>query len=156
MAALEATKRFANEGLRSLFAPPGATFQINVRPPLRMDSGVSCHRKTRNPRCLWTWLGGVAAAPSAVLRFGRCTSCVVKVFGKKSQGPASDAHRMARYRGWIWEIAESSKIPIHPGFSAKSYVFLRFERAKPLQTFPTSTALLVGRLCELFVTEPLA
>ena len=134
------------------FAPPGTTFQINDRPPLRMDSGVSCHRKSRNQRCWWTSLEWFATASVDLLRFGRCTSCVVKVFGEISDVLPSDAHRIARYRSWIWEIAESAKIPIHPGFSAKSYVFLRFERAKPLQTFPTWPAVRVGPSYKLFVT----
>ena len=110
-----------------------------------MDSGVSCNRKSRNPRCWWTSLGCVRAAAVAPRRFPRWQRCVVKVFGEISDVLSSDAHRIARYRSWIWEIAESAKIPIHPGFSAKSYVFRRSERAKPLQTFSGRTAVRVAR-----------
>ena len=100
-----------------IFAPPGASFQINVRPPLRMVSGVSCNRKSRSARCWRRWLGGDAAAPVVPLRFGRCLGCVVKVFGEISDVIPSDAHRMARFQWCTWENAESAKIPIHPGFS---------------------------------------
>ena len=128
-----------------VFAPPGATFQINVRPPLRMISGVSCPRKSRNPRCWWTWLGGEAAAPSAVLRFGRCPGCVVKVFGEISDVLPSDAHQMARYRSCTWEIAETTDIGQNPDTSWIFVVFRCFEHDKLLETFSTSTTLRVRR-----------
>ena len=128
-----------------LFAPPGATFQINVRPPLRMDSGVSCHSKSRNPRCWWTSLGCVRAAAVAPLRFGRCTRCVVKVSGEISDVLPSDAHQMARFQSCTWEIAEITDIAQNPDTS-RIFMFLpSFERDKPLETFSTSTTLRVRR-----------
>ena len=61
-------------------APPGATFQINVRPPLRMVSGVSASAKIAFGQMLVAMVGGVAAAPVAPLAFGRWLRCVVKGF----------------------------------------------------------------------------
>ena len=85
---------------------------------------MSCNRKSRNPRCWWTWLGGVAAAPSAALRFGRWWRWVVKVFREKSRGPASDAHRMLRYRTFTWEIAETTDIGQNPDTSRIFMIFV--------------------------------
>ena len=110
-----------------------------------MVSGVSCNRKSRNPRCWWTWLGGVAAAPSAALRFGRCLRCVVKVFGEISDVLPSDAHQMARFQSCTWEIAEITDIAQNPDTSWISMVLPSLESNKPLQTFSTSTPLRVRR-----------
>ena len=49
---------------------------------------------------------GVVKGCVAPLRFGRCTSCVVKVFGEISDVIPSDAYQMLRYRGWISEITD--------------------------------------------------
>ena len=110
-----------------------------------MVSGVSCNRKSRNPRCLWTWLGVQAAAPVAVLRFGRCTRCVVKVFGEISDVIPSDAHQMDRFQCCKWEISKTINFGKNPDTSWIFMIFHGFERDKPLQTVSTSTALRVRR-----------
>ena len=71
------------------------------------------------------------AAAVAPLRFGRCTSCVVKVFEEISDVIPSDAYQIARYRGWISEIADISEIGQNPGTSWIFMDFRGFERGKP-------------------------
>ena len=122
---------------------------MNVRPPLRLISGMSgayvrTNRKSRNPQCSGRWFGPDAAALNALRRSASELRWVMKVFEEISDVLPSDAHQMARSSLWHHEIREISDFGQKSWFSWKSQDFFRLESAKPLQTFCTSTALRVS------------
>ena len=90
-------------------------------------------------------MAGDAAAPGAPRRVGRWPRCVVTGFGEISDVLLSDAHQMARFQWWKWEIAETINFGKNSDTSWIFMIFHGFERDKPLQTFSTSTALRAGR-----------
>ena len=79
----------------------------------------------------------------------------MKVFEEISDVLPSDAHQMPRSSLLHHENHVISEIDKKPDTSRIFVVFHGFERYKPLQTFPTSTALCVGRFREVFVAKPL-
>ena len=65
---LQIPKQFLEKTLKigflNIIAPPGATFQINVRPPLRMVSGVSAvSAKIAFGQMLVAMVGGCSSGP---------------------------------------------------------------------------------------------
>ena len=105
---------------KSIFAPPGATFQINVRPPLRMVSGVSASAKNAFDQMLvamvWGCRSGARCCPSVWEVTEVCCEGFRRDFGCAPIGCSSDGSISMLITRKSQRSQRSAKIPIHPGF----------------------------------------
>ena len=132
-----------------IFAPPGATFQINVRSLQSIVSGMSgissdlahvqsffeclCHRVGSSP-IVFSGCPSVPRKDLAAFARGPCDLIDVHAMEFVLRQPKIDRNR-PKSRSW-----------------SRSQDFLCFESKKPLQTFSTSTALRMSNetLCVCF------
>ena len=122
--------------LGTIFAPPGATFQINVRPPLRMVSGVSAFWQIKNFQNVRNNDGTQPSWNSIMIK--KCCPSIPWTFSAaKSRGPCDSGATSSGKDGRthaIWSIfLVRSARKCENRFTAMIEVNYSWGRPQPLQ-----------------------